>query len=57
MNALHKKLRNKKKKLDKIQITEQKIKNKEIQPNEEQKAMLLKKDQIAKDMKDINKTL
>jgi hypothetical protein len=57
VNALHKKMRNKKKKMDKITQTEQKVKAKEIVPNEEQKAMLGKKEQITKDMKDVQKII
>jgi len=36
VNSIYKKLRNKKKKLDKINETEQKVKKGEIKPNQEQ---------------------
>lgn len=40
VNMQFKKLRNKNKKLEKIKTTEEKIKSGEIDPNEEQKAMI-----------------
>ena len=46
VNIIYKKLRNKKKKLDKIAQTEQKVKSKEIIPNAEQTEMLNSKGAI-----------
>ena len=43
MNSIYKKLRNKKKKLDKIKETEDKVKKGELQPNQEQKDMMASK--------------
>jgi hypothetical protein len=42
--ALAKRLRNRKKKIEKIEATDKKIKNKEIVPNEEQLNMLKSKE-------------
>ena len=47
---IYKKLRNKKKKLDKIEATEQKIKAGEIKPNQEQADMIQSKTGILKEM-------
>ena len=44
VNLIYKKLRNKNKKLDKIEQTQDKIKKGEIIANEEQKQMLAQKD-------------
>lgn len=52
MNLIYKKLRNKKKKLDKIKETEQKVKKGEIVPNQEQKEMIASKDKILEEMKE-----
>jgi len=58
VNALNKKIRNKKKKLDKIKQLEQRVKEgKSSELKEEQKAMMGKKDQIHKELKDIDKTM
>jgi hypothetical protein len=53
VNIIYKKLRNKKKKLDKIAQTEQKVKSKEIIPNAEQTEMINSKDAIKEEMKDL----
>ena len=52
MNAIYRKLRNKKKKLDKIKETEEKVKNKEIIPNKEQLEMMGGKAAILAEMKE-----
>lgn len=52
MNAIYRKLRNKKKKLDKIKETEEKVKNKEIVPNKEQLEMMGGKTAILAEMKE-----
>lgn len=57
VNKLLKKLRNKKKKMDKIHLAEQKAKNKEIVLNEETKEMLSQKEHIQKETKEIEKIL
>ena len=49
---IYKKLRNKKKKLEKIEQTVQKIKNKEIVPNQEQQDMVNSKGGIEKEMQE-----
>lgn len=46
MNKVYKKLRNKKKKLDKIKETEEKIKSKTIVPNQEQLDMVKGKEAL-----------
>lgn len=51
VNMIYKKLRNKKKKLDKIKETEEKIKKKEIAPNQEQLDMVKSKDGLLEEMK------
>lgn len=48
---IYKKLRNKKKKLDKIKETEDKVKKGEIKPNQEQLDMIKSKDQLLEEMK------
>ena len=48
---VYKKLRNKKKKLDKIKETEDKVKKGEIQPNKEQLDMIKSKDLLLEEMK------
>ena len=50
MNLIYKKLRNKNKKLGDIKQLEDKIKGKEIVPNQEQLDKLKSKDQILKEM-------
>lgn len=57
MNAIYKKLRNKKKKLEKIEQTASKIKKGEIVPNEEQKQMLANNDVLVQEMKELEGTL
>jgi hypothetical protein len=52
VNAIYKKLRNKKKKLDKIKETEDKVKRKEIVPNQEQLDMIASKAAILEEMKE-----
>ena len=52
--GIQKKLRNKKKKLDKILQTEMKIKNKEIEPTEDQKEMIASKGKIETQIKELN---
>ena len=49
---IYKKLRNKKKKLEKIEQTVQKIKSKEIVPNQEQQDMVNSKGGIEKEMQE-----
>ena len=53
MNVIYKKLRNKKKKLDKIKETEDKVKKGELQPNQEQKDMMGSKGKLLEEMKDL----
>ena len=53
VNLIHKKLRNKNKKIEKIEITEQKIKNKEVEVNQEQKDMVASKAGILAEMKEL----
>lgn len=52
MNSIYKKLRNIKKKLDKIAQTEQKVKSKEIVPNAEQIEMINSKSDLLAKIKD-----
>ena len=49
-----KKLRNKKKKFDKIVQTEIKIKNKEIEPTEDQKEMIASKDKVEAQIQELS---
>ena len=53
MNAIYKKLRNKKKKLDKIKETEERVKKGEIKPNQEQLEMLNGRPAILEEMKEL----
>jgi hypothetical protein len=53
VNSIYKKLRNKKKKLDKIKDTQDKVKKGELQPNQEQKDMIASKDGLLAEMKDL----
>lgn len=57
VNLIYKKLRNKNKKLDKIEQTQDKIRKGEIKPNEEQKEMLTQKETIKQEMKDLEKII
>lgn len=52
MNAIYRKLRNKKKKLDKIKETDDKIKKGEIKPNQEQLDMLSSRAGILQEMEE-----
>lgn len=54
VNQIYKKLRNKKKKLDKILETESKVKKGEIQPNQEQKDMINSKSALVDEMKELD---
>jgi hypothetical protein len=51
VNMIYKKLRNKKKKLDKIKETEDKVKKGEIKPNQEQVDMIKSKEGLLEEMK------
>jgi hypothetical protein len=53
VNAIYKKLRNKKKKLDKIKETEERVKKGEIKPNQEQLEMLNGRPAILEEMKEL----
>jgi hypothetical protein len=53
INALYKKLRNSQKKLNQIKETEQKIKDKEIQPTQEQLDKISRKGQIQTEMDEV----
>lgn len=52
MNAIYRKLRNKKKKLDKIKETEDKVKRKELVPNAEQLEMIASRGAILAEMEE-----
>lgn len=52
MNAVYRKLRNKKKKLDKIKETDDKVKRKEIVPNQEQLEMIASRTAILAEMEE-----
>lgn len=54
VNQIYKKLRNKKKKLDKILETETKVKKGELQPNQEQKDMIASKAGLVEEMKELD---
>ena len=53
VNSIYKKLRNKKKKLDKIKETDDRIKKGEIKPNQEQLDMLSSRSSIQEEMKEL----
>lgn len=53
MNSIYKKLRNKKKKLDKIKETEDKVKKGELKPNQEQQEMIASKSKTLEEMKEL----
>lgn len=53
VNVVGKKLRNKRKKLEKINQTHAKIINKEIEPTEEQKEMIASKDKVESQVKEL----
>jgi hypothetical protein len=53
VNLIYKKLRNKNKKLEKINETGKKIKSGEIKPNQEQLDMVNSKDSLVEEMKEL----
>ena len=53
VNLIYKKLRNKNKKLEKIQQTVEKIKKAELKPNQEQLEMINSKEGLVTEMKDL----
>lgn len=57
VNAIYKKLRNKKKKLDKIQQTLNKISKGEIKANEDQHGMIANKDGLLADISELENTV